>query len=77
MPRRTVRTTLDRLRTPGRLTGFLKSASICVLIAGQIILSLYFSLLGLWLIQNIGAGLAGEDALSNKLARAPGIRTRC
>src|SRR5436305_11628139 len=34
MPRRTARTTLDRLRTPGRLTGFLKSASICVLIAG-------------------------------------------
>src|SRR3954468_24851192 len=34
MPRRTSRTALDRLRTPGRLTGFLKTASICVLIAG-------------------------------------------
>ncbi|MES5822468.1 penicillin acylase family protein [Streptomyces sp. RG80] len=34
MPRRTSRTALDRLRTPGRLTGFLKSASVCVLIAG-------------------------------------------
>jgi len=34
MPRRTPRTALDGLRTPGRLSGFLKSASICVLIAG-------------------------------------------
>ncbi|MET7476224.1 penicillin acylase family protein [Streptomyces sp. NPDC005648] len=34
MPRRHPRTALDRLRTPGRLSGFLKSASICVLIAG-------------------------------------------
>ncbi|MET9384991.1 penicillin acylase family protein [Streptomyces sp. NPDC002928] len=34
MPGRTPRTTLDRLRTPGRFPGFLKTASICVLIAG-------------------------------------------
>ncbi|MEU6539853.1 penicillin acylase family protein [Streptomyces sp. NPDC047000] len=34
MSRRTPRSTLDRLRTPGRLAGFLKSASVCVLIAG-------------------------------------------
>ncbi|WP_411151456.1 penicillin acylase family protein [Streptomyces sp. A30] len=34
MPRRTSRTALDRLRTPGRFPGFLKSASVCVLIAG-------------------------------------------
>ncbi|MGW1727270.1 penicillin acylase family protein [Streptomyces sp. NPDC002306] len=34
MPGRTPRTPLVRLRTPGRLTGFLKTASICVLIAG-------------------------------------------
>ncbi|MEU6648172.1 penicillin acylase family protein [Streptomyces sp. NPDC046900] len=34
MPRRTPRTTLDRLRTPRRLPKFLKTASICVLIAG-------------------------------------------
>ncbi|WP_328745894.1 penicillin acylase family protein [Streptomyces sp. NBC_00285] len=33
MPRRTSRTLLDRLRTPGRLSGFLKSASVCVLVA--------------------------------------------
>ncbi|MFD9002865.1 penicillin acylase family protein [Streptomyces sp. NPDC059582] len=34
MPRRTPRTPLVRLRTPGRYPGFLKTASICVLIAG-------------------------------------------
>ncbi|CAM5568093.1 Penicillin acylase family protein OS=Streptomyces alboniger OX=132473 GN=CP975_06810 PE=3 SV=1 [Streptomyces alboniger] len=34
MPRRTQRTVLDRLRTPGRFPGFLKSASVCVMIAG-------------------------------------------
>ncbi|MFI5681182.1 penicillin acylase family protein [Streptomyces cellulosae] len=34
MPRRTSRTALDRQRTPGRFPGFLKSASVCVLIAG-------------------------------------------
>ncbi|KOU57884.1 penicillin acylase [Streptomyces sp. MMG1533] len=34
MPRRTSRTALDRLRTPGRFPGFLKTASVCVLIAG-------------------------------------------
>ncbi|MCX5335344.1 MULTISPECIES: penicillin acylase family protein [unclassified Streptomyces] len=34
MLRRTSRTTLDRLRTPGRVTGFLKTASVCALIAG-------------------------------------------
>ncbi|MFF4016747.1 penicillin acylase family protein [Streptomyces sp. NPDC001843] len=34
MARRVPRPTLDRLRTPRRLNGFLKSASICVLIAG-------------------------------------------
>ncbi|MBC2903358.1 penicillin acylase family protein [Streptomyces cupreus] len=34
MPRRIPRTALDRLRTPGRFPGFLKTASICVLIAG-------------------------------------------
>ncbi|MFF1707778.1 penicillin acylase family protein [Streptomyces sp. NPDC058252] len=34
MPRRTPRTTLDRLRTPRRFPKFLKAASICVLIAG-------------------------------------------
>ncbi|WP_327314000.1 penicillin acylase family protein [Streptomyces sp. NBC_01235] len=34
MPRRTPRTTLDRLRTPGRFPGFLKTASVCALIAG-------------------------------------------
>jgi acyl-homoserine lactone acylase PvdQ len=34
MSRRTPRSTLDRLRTPGRLAGFLKSASVCVLLAG-------------------------------------------
>ncbi|UFR05435.1 penicillin acylase family protein [Streptomyces sp. Go40/10] len=34
MPRRTPRTTLDRLRTSRRLPGFLKTASICVLVAG-------------------------------------------
>lgn len=31
---RTPRSTLDRLRTPGRFTGFLKTAGVCVLIAG-------------------------------------------
>lgn len=34
MPRRTSRTALDRLRTPGRVSGFLKTASVCALIAG-------------------------------------------
>ncbi|MET7703724.1 penicillin acylase family protein [Streptomyces sp. NPDC005485] len=34
MPRRTPRTTLDRLRTPHRFPGFLKAASVCALIAG-------------------------------------------
>ncbi|WP_369238995.1 penicillin acylase family protein [Streptomyces sp. R21] len=34
MPRRTPRTTLDRLRTPRRFPGFLKAASVCALIAG-------------------------------------------
>lgn len=34
MPRRTPRTTLDRLRTPRRFPKFLKAASICVLVAG-------------------------------------------
>ncbi|MCI3243666.1 penicillin acylase family protein [Streptomyces spinosisporus] len=34
MPRRTSRSAPHRLRTPGRLAGFLKTASICVLIAG-------------------------------------------
>ncbi|MFJ5262990.1 penicillin acylase family protein [Streptomyces sp. NPDC088387] len=34
MSRRTPRTALDRLRTPGRLVGFLKTTSVCVLIAG-------------------------------------------
>ncbi|MFF4488520.1 penicillin acylase family protein [Streptomyces sp. NPDC001544] len=34
MARRVPRPTLDRLRTPRRFNGFLKSASICVLIAG-------------------------------------------
>ncbi|OIJ66302.1 penicillin acylase family protein [Streptomyces mangrovisoli] len=33
MPRRTPRSTLDRLRTPRRFFGFLKTASVCVLIA--------------------------------------------
>ncbi|MCX4760850.1 penicillin acylase family protein [Streptomyces sp. NBC_01275] len=34
MPRRTPRTALDTLRTPGRFPGFLKTASVCALIAG-------------------------------------------
>ncbi|WP_409473031.1 penicillin acylase family protein [Streptomyces sp. HC307] len=34
MPRRTPRNALDRLRTPQRSLGFLKTASVCVLIAG-------------------------------------------
>ncbi|KPI16223.1 peptidase S45 penicillin amidase [Actinobacteria bacterium OK074] len=34
MSRRFPRTTLDRLRTPGRFPKFLKAASICVLVAG-------------------------------------------
>ncbi|WP_369388286.1 penicillin acylase family protein [Streptomyces sp. CG1] len=34
MPRRTPRTVLDRLRTSRRFPGFLKTASICVLVAG-------------------------------------------
>ncbi|MBZ9639110.1 penicillin acylase family protein [Streptomyces sp. PSKA30] len=34
MPRRTPRNALDRLRTPRRSLGFLKTASVCVLIAG-------------------------------------------
>ncbi|MFG3551259.1 penicillin acylase family protein [Streptomyces sp. NPDC047725] len=34
MPRRTPRTVLDRLRTPRGFHGFLKSASVCALIAG-------------------------------------------
>ncbi|WP_225822140.1 penicillin acylase family protein [Streptomyces naphthomycinicus] len=34
MPRRTPRNALDRLRTSRRLPGFLKTASVCVLIAG-------------------------------------------
>ncbi|WP_155055448.1 penicillin acylase family protein [Streptomyces blattellae] len=34
MPRRTPRNALDILRTPRRFPGFLKSASVCVLIAG-------------------------------------------
>ncbi|MFJ9819812.1 penicillin acylase family protein [Streptomyces sp. NPDC101151] len=35
MPRRTPRNVLfDKLRTPRRLTGFLKTASVCVLVAG-------------------------------------------
>ncbi|MEV6835129.1 penicillin acylase family protein [Streptomyces sp. NPDC051133] len=34
MPRRTPRTALDRLRTSRRFPGFLKTASICVLVAG-------------------------------------------
>ncbi|MBD0838038.1 penicillin acylase family protein [Streptomyces sp. TRM68416] len=34
MPRRIPRTALVRLRTPGRIPGFLKTASVCVLIAG-------------------------------------------
>ncbi|MFI0811766.1 penicillin acylase family protein [Streptomyces echinatus] len=34
MPRRTPRTALDRLRTSRSLLGFLKTASVCVLVAG-------------------------------------------
>lgn len=34
MPRRTPRTALDRLRTPRRIHGFLKTASVCALTAG-------------------------------------------
>ncbi|MFF0163473.1 penicillin acylase family protein [Streptomyces sp. NPDC005263] len=34
MPRRIPHTVLHRLRTPGRFPGFLKSASVCVLVAG-------------------------------------------
>ncbi|WP_324788801.1 penicillin acylase family protein [Streptomyces sp. H51] len=34
MPRRTPRNVLDRLRTPRRFPGFLKSAAVCALIAG-------------------------------------------
>ncbi|MFF3502785.1 penicillin acylase family protein [Streptomyces sp. NPDC003247] len=34
MPRRIPRTALDELRTPGRFPGFLKTASVCVLLAG-------------------------------------------
>ncbi|MET8245329.1 penicillin acylase family protein [Streptomyces sp. NPDC005202] len=34
MPRRTPHNALDRLRTPRRFPGFLKTASVCVLIAG-------------------------------------------
>ncbi|MFF9409311.1 penicillin acylase family protein [Streptomyces anandii] len=34
MPRRTPQFALDRLRTPRRFPGFLKTASVCVLIAG-------------------------------------------
>ncbi|MEV5146994.1 penicillin acylase family protein [Streptomyces sp. NPDC052727] len=34
MPRRTPRTALDRLRTSRRLPGFLKTASVCILVAG-------------------------------------------
>lgn len=34
MPRRTPRNALDRVRTPRRFPGFLKSASVCVLVAG-------------------------------------------
>ncbi|MFJ9718063.1 penicillin acylase family protein [Streptomyces sp. NPDC101213] len=34
MPRRTSRTAPDILRTPGRIPGFLKTASVCALIAG-------------------------------------------
>ncbi|MEU7412147.1 penicillin acylase family protein [Streptomyces sp. NPDC042638] len=34
MPRRTPRTVLDRLRTSRQLFGFLKTASVCVLVAG-------------------------------------------
>ncbi|MHB9862857.1 penicillin acylase family protein [Streptomyces sp. YIM S03343] len=37
MSRRTPRSTLDRLRTPGRLSGFLKSVSACALIAGLLV----------------------------------------
>ncbi|MCX4809922.1 penicillin acylase family protein [Streptomyces sp. NBC_01239] len=33
MPRRTPRNLLDRLRTPGRFPGFLKTASVCALVA--------------------------------------------
>ena len=36
MPRRTPRTALDRVRTFRRLPGFLKTASVCVLIAGLV-----------------------------------------
>ncbi|WP_264924387.1 penicillin acylase family protein [Streptomyces sp. A012304] len=34
MPRRSPRTALDRLRTPGGMPGFLKTASVCALMAG-------------------------------------------
>ncbi|MFE0676225.1 penicillin acylase family protein [Streptomyces sp. NPDC058867] len=34
MPRRIPRTALDRLRTPGTFIGFLKTVTVCVLIAG-------------------------------------------
>ncbi|MFF6878838.1 penicillin acylase family protein [Streptomyces sp. NPDC012474] len=34
MPRRAPRTVLDRMRTPSGIPGFLKTASVCVLIAG-------------------------------------------
>jgi hypothetical protein len=34
MPRRTPHSALDRLRTPRRFPGFLKTASVCVFIAG-------------------------------------------
>ncbi|MFJ6726712.1 penicillin acylase family protein [Streptomyces sp. NPDC091281] len=34
MPRRTSRTSLNRLRTPGRFPGFLKTAAVCALMAG-------------------------------------------
>ncbi|CAM5640259.1 hypothetical protein SGRIM128S_02152 [Streptomyces griseomycini] len=34
MPRRNPRTVLDRMRTPRGIPGFLKTASVCALIAG-------------------------------------------
>ncbi|WP_328870253.1 penicillin acylase family protein [Streptomyces sp. NBC_00287] len=48
MPRRIPRTALDRQRTPGRFPGFLKTASVCVLIAG--------------LLSPLSQAVAAEDA---------------
>ncbi|WP_425246907.1 penicillin acylase family protein [Streptomyces sp. NEAU-NA10] len=68
MPRRTTPTALDRLRTPGRFPGFLKTASVCTLMAG---------LLAPLSPAAAAAGLSGQAAAAQVTAANDYCGTQC